>query len=408
MRALLAISLLFTLSTSTLSADYFRDGGFLAGVGILESIRMEPRLPAEGDGFTVNLKGSWPEVIKTNSLSGEKYPCYAAPEVEKVVVSAGNQVQLYTNLQHDESLCDQPPAQWDFDVAIPASAWDAVNQDGYLLIEHLLASGINMLTGIDQVFDMRYGTHVVPAWLGSGFWVSEARPYEGIMIEQQGSRVLFYGLGYDRDARQGDDGEPVWLMNSGEMRGGSTLGRAYRFDWPFDQDGWPVEMPTTSELLTENDSGSIIVNDYNHVRAFTKTTGNVGRYEDYQRLVFGIDRSRLPVYVPPLEGGWTLYGFSDKKRVYMASFQLLGGEPLSKNEYVFASAGGDWSGRCNVTPPGDGECQFVRDSDETEFDFPVSAFQGNLAQGNLGTAIGASLTGILVRDPWQLPVEDAD
>ena len=47
MRALLAISLLFTLFTTTLSADYFRDGGFLAGVGMMESIRIEPRLPVE-------------------------------------------------------------------------------------------------------------------------------------------------------------------------------------------------------------------------------------------------------------------------------------------------------------------------------------------------------------------------
>lgn len=408
MRTLLAFGLLLTIISTNLSADYFRDGGFLAEDGVLESIEIKPRLPAPGDGFSVTLKGSWPEKFKSNSLSGEKYPCYAVPKVDDVVVYAGNRVQLITNLHHDESLCDQPPAQWDFEVAIPADAWKAVNQDGYLPIEHLMSSGINMLTGINQVFDMNYGTHEVPAYLGSGFWVSGAKPFEGIMIEQQGNRVLFYGLGYDREARQGDDGEPVWLMNAGEMRGGSTLGRAYRFDWPLDENGWPVEMPTTSELLTENDSGSIIVYDYNHVRAFTRTMGNLGLYEDYQRLVFGMDRSRLPVYVPPLEGRWTLYGFSDLDLVFTASFQLLEGESFSANQYGFTSAREDWSGRCNVAPPGDGECQFVRDSDETEFYFPLSAFQGNLARGILGTAIGASLTGILVRDPWQLPVEDTD
>ena len=97
-------------------------------------------------------------------------------------------------------------------MSIPASAWDAVDEEGFLLIEHLLFSGINMLTGIDQEFDMRLGSHEVPAFLGAGFWVSAAKPFEGIMIEQQGGRVLFYGLGYDRDASQGDDGEPVWMM----------------------------------------------------------------------------------------------------------------------------------------------------------------------------------------------------
>ena len=404
MRTLPAIGLLLTLTSFTLSAAHFRDGGFLAEEGVLEAIQIEPLLPASGDGFSVNLKGSWPDVSKSNSMSGEKYPCYPAPEVDSVTVYADNRVQLVTNLQHDADLCDQPPAQWDFDVDIPADAWDAVDQDGFLLIEHLMSSGgVNMLTGINQVFDMRYGTHVVPAWLGAGFWVSAARPFEGIMIEQQGSRVLFYGLGYDRDASKGDDGEPVWQMNSGEMRGDSTLGRAYRFDWPFDENGQPVEMPTTSELLTENDSGSIIVNDYNHVRAFTGTMGNRGLYEDYQRLEFGVDRSRLPVYVPPLAGQWTLYGYSDQEPAFMVSFELLEGGPAGANEYLFGSAEGDWSARCDVVPPGDGNCQLTRTSDEAAFDFPVSAFQGNLARGSLDAGMSAGLVGILVRNPWQLP-----
>jgi hypothetical protein len=288
-------------------------------------------------------------------------------------------------------------------VDIPADAWDAVDQDGFLIIEHLMSSGgVNMLTGINQVFDMRYGTHVVPSWLGTGFWVSEARPFEGIMIEQQGSRVLFYGLGYDREASKGDDGEPVWLMNSGEMRGDSTLGRAYRFDWPL-ENGQPVELPTTTELLTHNDSGSIIVNDYNHVRVFTGTINNRGLYEDYQRLEFGVDRSRLPVYVPPLAGQWTLYGYSDQEPAFTASFQMLEGEPAGANEYRFESAEGDWSARCDVVPPGDGNCQMTRASDEAAFDFPVSAFQGNLARGSLDAGMSADLVGILVRHPWQLP-----
>ena len=403
MRTLLAVGLLLTLTPFTLSAAHFRDGGFLAEEGVLETIQMEPRLPVSGDGFSVNLKGSWPDVRKSSSFSGEEYPCYPVPEVESVVVYADNAVQLVTNLQHDADLCDLPPAQWDFDVDIPANAWDAVDPDGFLRIEHLTFSGINMLTGINQVFDMRYGTHEVPAYLGSGFWVSGARPFEGIMIEQQGSRVLFYGLGYDREARKGDDGEPVWQMNSGEMRGDSTLGRAYRFDWPFDENGQPVEMPTITELLTENDSGSIIVNDYNHVRAFTGTTGVLGLYEDYHRMEFGVDRSRLPVYVPPLAGQWTLYGYSDLEPAFTASFELLQGESGGANEFLFESADGDWTARCHVTPPGDGNCKMTRASDEAEFDFPVSAFQGNLARGSLGAGMNAGLVGILVRNPWQLP-----
>ena len=42
-------------------------------------------------------------------------------------------------------------------------------------------------------------------------------------------------------------------------------------------------------------------------------------------------------------------------------------------------------------------------SNEAAFDFPVSAFQGNLARGSLDAGMSADLVGILVRHPWQLP-----
>ena len=123
----------------------FAMAGFLPNKGILESIRIEPRLPAFGESFSINLTGSWPGT-NPDGL------CYAALEADQVVVHSGNSVQVISNLQHDPAYCDQPPAQWNLDVPLPASAWDAVNEEGFLLIEHLLFSGINMLTGIDQVF----------------------------------------------------------------------------------------------------------------------------------------------------------------------------------------------------------------------------------------------------------------
>ena len=41
------------MSQKDIFAASFRDGGFLAHPGILESIRIKPRLPATGDSFTV-------------------------------------------------------------------------------------------------------------------------------------------------------------------------------------------------------------------------------------------------------------------------------------------------------------------------------------------------------------------
>jgi hypothetical protein len=129
MRTLPAIGLLLTLTSLNLPAAHFRDGGFLAAEGVLETIQIEPLLPVRGDGFSVNLKGSWPEVSKRNPLSGEEYPCYPAPEIRSVVVYADSFVQLITSLKHDADLCDLPPAQWDFDW-VPAHRAPDVQRGG--------------------------------------------------------------------------------------------------------------------------------------------------------------------------------------------------------------------------------------------------------------------------------------
>ena len=394
----IAIAIMMAFVSNDLAAAYFRDGGFLPDQGILESISIEPRLPARGQSFTVKLAGSWP-AINPGGV------CRPPLDFSEVVVYPGS-VTIISSPQQDSNYCDQPPASWSFDVTIPANAWDAVNDEGYLVIEHLLYSGINMLTGIDQVFDMRLGTHEVPAFIGSGFWISPDLPYEGILIEQQGSRVLFYGLGYDRDVALNDDGEPVWQLVAGEMYGDSTLGRSYRFDWPFDENNMPLEKPTEMELITSNDSGAIIVDDFNHIRVFTEVTGNRGLYHSYNRIVFGLDKSRLPNYVPPLEGRWTLYGFDGQNAGFTNTIELKQGSSEGSNQYHFASSDGDWTARCAIVSPGTGDCTIERASDGAKLEFPIAAFQGNLARGSLVTGEDNALDGVLVRDPWRLPVLD--
>lgn len=399
MRITIALTILFTFVSNDISAAHFRDGGFLSDNGVLETLRIEPRLPAPGENFTIKLTGSWPEV----SPDGVCRPPLEAPNV---TVYPGNFVAIHSNIISNSSNCDLPPASWDIDLNIPASAWDAVDADGLLRIEHTLFSGINMLTSINQVFDMRLGTHEVPAFIGSGFWTSADLPLEGILIEQQGSRVLFYGLRYDRDIHLDDEGEPVWQLVAGEMYGDSTLGRSYRYDWPFDENGMPLERPTEMEVLSVNDSGAIIVDDYNHIRVFTEVTGNLGIYHDYQRIAFGIDKGRLPKYVPPLAGRWTLYGFDGQNAVFTSMLEFLEGSSEAANEYRFASSGGDWIATCTVIPPGTGDCNIERASDGAKFEFPMTAFQGNLARGDLVTGANRALDGVLVRDPWKLPVLD--
>lgn len=394
----IAIAIMMAFVSNDLAAAYFRDGGFLPDQGILESISIEPRLPARGQSFTVKLAGSWP-AINPGGV------CRPPLDFSEVVVYPGS-VTIISSPQQDSNYCDQPPASWSFDVTIPANAWDAVNDEGYLVIEHLLYSGINMLTGIDQVFDMRLGTHEVPAFIGSGFWISPDLPYEGILIEQQGSRMLFYGLGYDRDVALNDDGEPVWQLVAGEMYGDSTLGRSYRFDWPFDENNMPLEKPTEMELITSNDSGAIIVDDFNHIRVFTEVTGNRGLYHSYNRIVFGLDKSRLPNYVPPLEGRWTLYGFDGQNAGFTSTIELKQGSSEGSNQYHFASSDGDWTARCAIVSPGTGDCTIERASDGAKLEFPIAAFQGNLARGSLVTGEDKALDGVLVRDPWRLPVLD--
>jgi hypothetical protein len=81
MRTFITIALMFSFTSGELSAAHFRDGGFLANKGILESIRIEPRLPAAGESFSVNLAGSW-SGMNPDGL------CFAALEIDQVVVHA--------------------------------------------------------------------------------------------------------------------------------------------------------------------------------------------------------------------------------------------------------------------------------------------------------------------------------
>ncbi|MBT8053641.1 MAG: hypothetical protein HKO99_09350 [Xanthomonadales bacterium] len=397
MRILIILTLLLCLIAEELFAEFFRDGGWHAENGVLESISIDPALPQPGSGFTVVLSGSWPE------KSPDSY-CIEAPVIDRVTVYPGNRVQMISNLKRGPEICDQPPATWNIEVPIPATAWEAVDENGFLRIEHLMSSGINMLTGISRVIDTRLGTHEVPAFIGAGFWISGERPFEGVLVEQQGTRVLFYGLEYDRNESLADDGEPVWRMISGDMSGNSVLGRVYRFDWPVDGGFLPGQAPDLDELHTVNDSGAIIVEDYNHLRILTGVLGNLGLYSDYTRLEFGLDPSRLPVYVPPLAGRWMLYGFEGRDAALEAPLELLQGYSSAVNQFRFDSVDGDWQVQCTVIPPGDGSCHIERAADGTRFEFLLSAFQGNLARGILQPEDQSPLDGVLVRDPWRLPV----
>ena len=397
-----SIPLIFILAfiSNDLRAAHFRDGGFLADRGILETMRLEPALPAPGESFTIRLTGSWPELNPGGV-------CRPPLELSQLVVYPDNFLQITSLPQQDPDYCDQPPAGWSFAVSVPADAWDAVDEQGFLRVEHSLFTGINMLTGINQVFDLRLGTHEVPAFIGSGFWTSPDLPFEGILVEQQGSRVLFYGLRYDRKPEHSDEGEPVWQLVSGEMYGNSTLGRSYRFDWPFDENNEPAEVSEESEILSANDSGAIIVDDYNHIRVFTEVNGNLGTYHAYTRIAFGIDKGRLPNYVPPLDGRWTLYGFDGQHAVFTHTLELLQGSAQAENRYRFVSASGEWLAQCTVVAPGNGDCLIERQSDGLKFGFPMTAFKGNLARGSVALGSSASLDGVLVRDPWQLPAASA-
>lgn len=394
----ISIPLIFVLGiiSTVVHPASFRDGGFLADKGVLETMRIDPPLPAQGEGFTIRLAGSWPEV----SPEGV---CRGPLEFSDLVIFPGNKVQIVSLPEQDSGYCDQPPASWSFDVSIPSTAWQAADEAGFLHVEHILFSGINMLTSINQVFDLRLGTHEVPASIGSGFWVSQDLPFEGILVEQQGNRVLFYGLRYDRTAERLDEGEPVWQLVSGEMYSTSTLGRSYRFDWPFDENFEPEQVSKESEILSYNDSGAIIVDDFNHIRVFTETSGNLGIYHDYTRAVFGIDKGRLPKYVPPLDGRWTLYGFEGQTRSFTATLEFMQGSSQGDNLYRFASPAGNWLATCTVVAPGSGDCHLTADADGPSFDFLLTDFQGNLALGSLQVD-GKTLDGVLVRSPWELPL----
>jgi hypothetical protein len=169
----------------------------------------------------------------------------------------------------------------------------------------------------------------------------------------------------------------------------------------------PVLPPEHDDLFTVNDSGSIIVEGFNRIRAFTAVDEfNIAAYDSYQRMFFGRSSGLLPVYAPPLNGRWRLHGFDGQTVTLSDSMELLQGRVVEENTYEFQSVTGDWVVSCTITPPGNGNCRLERKSDGVALDFDLADFQGNLARGPLNVGEGEPLVGVLVREPWRLPVLD--
>ncbi|MGB5749426.1 MAG: hypothetical protein WBM69_20775, partial [Desulfobacterales bacterium] len=110
MRCAITLSILMAFISNDLAAAHFRAGGWLADQGILESMRIEPRLPKPGESFTVTLTGSWPEV-DPNGV------CRLPLELSKITVYQSF-ISIISSPQSDSSYCDQSPASWAFDVTV--------------------------------------------------------------------------------------------------------------------------------------------------------------------------------------------------------------------------------------------------------------------------------------------------
>lgn len=392
-------------------------------------ISIDPALPIEGEPFTITVTGQWrnPCVPDQSELTYEMHDFSESnrPEIKGVSIS----IKTILDQSND---CGGSFEPTNYTLSLPAqiSEWNAVN---------VTLDILDFPQGERQIFrqrsfDLILGLHEVPPRLGSGYWLSEETPYQGLLIQQQSSTIVFYELAYNRTS-----GEPNWLYAMGTFHGNSLNGVAYLVNWLSPVEGATagfknnpdlnpsiipynrLVQPQREELTFDPSSAGVIVRGVNRIQAY------VGLHEvdgvpqsvhhTYKRWVFAIDDVQLPPVVPDMIGLWDLYGFSGQKLEQAHQIEFRAGSKVGNDLYRFTSTDDEWVLNCQIILSGEGNCTLVNEGigltlnyylDKTPYDSTLGYFNGNYAKAPLvnSDSVVPDQTGILLRSGVYLPVLD--
>lgn len=388
--------------------------------GTRVSLTLSPPLPAPGQPFQVSIAGTatqqcpplgYEVVVPAVVLP----PAFPTPELR---INANTRVcdnqHEGSNQCTNQGECDPDELPIDFSerIDVPAEFWDTLPLPEDLLIRLYVQTGTRAINADPPVLrdtsaswvqriDLQRGAHVVPPRLGSGLWVSDEWPNEGVLVQQQGDRVVFYRLGYGPELTDLANLVGSWVYADAAFTGDSGNGLSVRFARP-DPDDAEVVM---EEIL----SSSIVVDDVNHIRvmfdAGPREPGNELRYTAWRRFNFSRDRQNLPAVIPDFSGGWTLLRFDGGTELARDTLTLGEGAWLDTNRWRFASLDGPAVLICKVDNRGDGGCAFEQGPSAETMRFGIENFNGNLAEGVFLDADGSETdVALFLRQPFALPV----
>jgi len=389
-------------------------------------ISIDPTLPKKGEPFTINVTGEWRDscIPDQESLTYvlREYSETARPELVQM------QISLRTSLVSG-NLCPNAfnPTPYKLSVKIDKSVWDVI----YTTVEIVEDSVSDRYVSLARFFDLVLGIHEIPPRLGSGYWLSEDTPSQGLLIEQQASTVVFYELQYNRVS-----GEPNWYYANGNFSGNRLVGVAYLVNWlapvegatfalkhnpdlnPSELPFYRLVQPEDRDLLFEESSAGINVRGYNRLSAFVGLHEADGEltpvFHDYKRWVFALDEPTLPVVVPNMIGPWVLHGFNGQSLEQTHQIQFDEWQKADSDLYRFTSNDDQWVLECHITLRGEGDCLLVSETFGLEFHYYLDKipndptlvyFNGNYALAPLvsSTPDVPNQTGVLIRSGVTLP-----
>ena len=417
-----------------LTASLFIHGGNVSATTVISPgsttvISIDPVLPKQGEPFAINITGQWRDSCIPGQ-SGLTYEMFNFTQRDRPEIK-GVEVKIKTTLDRS-NYCGGAfnPTTYHLSVPVQSLDWNAVSvtldiTDPQNLDDHIYWQ---------RQFDLILGLHEIPPRLGSGYWLSEDTPYQGLLIQQQSSTMVFYELTYNRTS-----GEPNWLYATGKFHGNSLNGVAYLVNWLSPVEGATqgfknnpdlnpsiipynrLVQPTIEELIFDPSSAGIRVRGVNRIQAYLGLHDVDGEpqavYHTYKRWVFALDDVQLPPVVPDMIGLWGLYGFNGQSLEQSHQIEFRAGSKVGSDLYRFTSADDAWVLDCQINLDGEGDCTLANEGfglsmnyylDKTPYDSSLGYFNGNYAKAPLVNSNGAEpdQTGILLRSGVHLPVLD--
>ena len=396
--------------------------------GSTANITINPAVPTKGEPFTVNISGEW----------GNR----CIPDPNRLTLWAENNgsqqsVRMHTYVSEiDECGEEFEPTAYSLSCTLPNWVWEVLDGNQYWNINlnvegysNIYRNLIGVLWG--EKIDLKYGLHTIPPKIGTGNWVSESTPYQGLNIAQQGNTLVAYEMKYNRVT-----GEPNWHYATGSFIGNSLNGVAYLINWLAPNDearpdyNWLTGskisdllfQPKIEDLHFEPSAFGLTVNGVNKINAYVGLWRLSNVPYTYKRWVFDLSDTELPPVVPDMAGVWNLYGFDEQHLKQSHQIEFKTGTKVGGDLYQFSSADEEWVLSCQVKLDGEGDCTLSNENLGLTMTYNLISdvylksgyidahFNGNYAYARLVSLDGneAEQTGILLRSGLRLPVFDLE